>query len=547
MPIPTQETAGRIMQLLDRRDFIDAKRRESRGGASGRIPVLVLCDDDTPAAESGVGAQCYSATVLDINSLDTTIAVGASVWLTVVGSTGAPVAPVIDKPYFGLLAGDVEAAGSGTGRLRVFAVEDEGGIDLGNTSTAATGTQPTSPVPVTEADVVNPWLRFVERGVGDISGKPGTVDLGGIHFGTTTATILSRKARFDPTYFTVAGAGATKTDPDEPVDISLLGGAYTIITGNVGPAASGSTADEATGTLYAANDTGVGVKTDTTGVRVIQGIEADVAQVGVVSTDAQSMSGDKEFIDRFRFGVNYPTDGPRTGSPHEGHDGVGVAFELGWAGGSAKRYLKLFRGGVEEDGDSPGDLTVWDRIEAKLRYACNGLEGETGATTNGYKPVFEGGIKVDETADQPTYYNGVSTTSHAPGTSWAVVGGIFSGSAGWEFSGVWPVRLSIMFLLHTDFVSEFGGAADVIVKMRLVKSTDSGATWNAVNDTEFNVAYVVDGAGKEFMFINYSVIVPPGTAYRLRPEMIRDAIGGSDSLTCQFTPNYSTFALNEIR
>lgn len=418
---------------------------------------------------------------------------------------------------------------------------EPGDFSLGNTSAAATGTEPSSPVAVTEADVVNPWLRFVQRGGSDPTGKPDTYDLGGIHFGTTTATILSRKVQFDPTYFTVSGKGATSASPDEPIDISLLGGAYTIITGNVGPAASGSTADEATGTLYVANETGVGIKTDTSGVRVLQGIEADVAQVGMVSTDAQSMSGDKEFIDRFRFGLNYVSDGPRTGSPHEGHDGIGEAFSLGWGGGS-DRYANFFKGGTSVDGDSPGKLKVWDRVEAVLRFMCNGLDGETGATTNGYKPVFEGGIKVDETADQPTYYNGVSTTAFAPTTAWSVVTGIFSGSAGWEFSGVWPVRMTIMFLLHTDIAPT---GADVVVKMRLVKSTDSGATWTYVNDTEFNVAYITEAEGEQRKFACYSVIVPAGSAYRLRPEMIRDDPGVA--ITCQFTNNYSTFALNEIR
>jgi len=273
---------------------------------------------------------------------------------------------------------------------------------------------------------------------------------------------------------------------------------------------------------------------------------AKARQLIVTFSKRKAQNSDKEFIDRFRFGLNYVSDGPRTGSPHEGHDGIGEAFAFGWNGGS-DRYMNIFKGGTVGDGDSPGKLKVWDRIEAVLRFMCNGLDGQTGATTNGYKPVFEGGIKVDEAANQPTYYAGVSTTAHTPGTSWAVVGGLFGTGGGWEFSGVWPVRLSIMFLLHTDFVSAGGGASDVIVKMRLTKSTDSGATWNYVSDTEFNVAYVVDGAGKEFKFVNYSVVVPPGAAYRLRPEMIRDAVGGGDSLTCEFTPNYSTFALNEIR
>lgn len=320
-----------------------------------------------------------------------------------------------------------------------------------------------------------------------------------------------------------------------------------LVTGNATAAGTGTNADEVTDYLRGVPSTGVEIRTDgTTGERTVHGIDADVSQTGVVSTDAQSMSGDKEFIDRFRFGLNYVTDGPRTGSPHEGHDGIGEAFAFGWNGGS-DRYMNIFKGGVEADGDSPGKLKVWNRIEAVLRYICNGKDGETGATTNGYSPVFEGGIKVDEVADQPTYYNGVSTTAHAPGTSWAVVGGLFGTGGGWNFSGVWPVRVSIMFMMHTDFVSEFGGAADVIVKMRLTKSTDGGTTWNYVTDTEFNVVYVVDGAGKAFPFVCYSAIVPPAAAYRLRPEMIRDAVGGGDSLTCQFTNNYSTFALNEIR
>jgi hypothetical protein len=122
MPIPTQETANRIMQMLERRGQVGPRRR-SGGGTGGRIPVLVICDSATAATGSGIGAQCYSATVLDINANDTAVEVGSEVWLTVLGSEGLPVVPTVDKVYFGLLAGEAVPDGTGTGRHRVYVGE----------------------------------------------------------------------------------------------------------------------------------------------------------------------------------------------------------------------------------------------------------------------------------------------------------------------------------------------------------------------------------------------------------------------------------------
>jgi hypothetical protein len=126
MPIPTRATAEKIKRLIDRTDGVGSPY-PSRGGVSSRIPVMVRCDSATAADESGVGAQCYSATVLDLNSLDTTQADGAEVWLTVLGDDAVPVVPTVGATYLGLFAGQVDGEASGTMRPRVFADFTGGG------------------------------------------------------------------------------------------------------------------------------------------------------------------------------------------------------------------------------------------------------------------------------------------------------------------------------------------------------------------------------------------------------------------------------------
>lgn len=246
MPIPTKETARRITQLLERNGEI-GPARPSRGGSSGRIPVLVLCDSMTPADGSGVGAQCYPATVLDINSNETSIAAGAEMWLTVLGAAGLPVVPTVDTPYLGLLSGEVAPGGSGTSRNRVFAVEGGGGaFDL----------------TVKESD--------------------GTPSLTGIH------TIEFDQG--DGYIVEANGTGVAK------IRGTPTSGAITV--GNVTSPGGGATADHSTTVLKAANSTGSMIRDGATSgdPSVHEILEAYLAQWGAVTDNDQRVYGDKRIV-----------------------------------------------------------------------------------------------------------------------------------------------------------------------------------------------------------------------------------------------------------
>lgn len=114
------ETARRLMAMLNARDF--GMGRLTRPQAGQRF-VYCLCDDDTAIGGDAVLDECYPATVLlPASDQATPPELSGAVLLTVLGSGGASVVPVVGMPYFGVLSGDVESDGSGSllGRPRVF-------------------------------------------------------------------------------------------------------------------------------------------------------------------------------------------------------------------------------------------------------------------------------------------------------------------------------------------------------------------------------------------------------------------------------------------
>jgi hypothetical protein len=121
-----RSTAEKILELL-RRKPAPPMPRPARGGARGRMPVIVRCTSATAASVGGIGAQCYPAVMLAAHATETTQPEQTEVWLTVLGAGagGTPGIPVVDELYHGIFAGDFEAAAGR--RPRVFAVEPAAG------------------------------------------------------------------------------------------------------------------------------------------------------------------------------------------------------------------------------------------------------------------------------------------------------------------------------------------------------------------------------------------------------------------------------------
>lgn len=125
-----ESTARRVQALLAQGPGEDPPH-PSRGFISSWNPVLVKCLSATAAGMSGVGAQCFSAEVVKINSHDTTQEVGALVWLTVLDEVGTASTPDVDRVYLGLYAGKHDEAADN--RSRVFCVP----AGAGSSSTGA--------------------------------------------------------------------------------------------------------------------------------------------------------------------------------------------------------------------------------------------------------------------------------------------------------------------------------------------------------------------------------------------------------------------------
>lgn len=102
-----------------------------QGGGGGTIRYLVRCETATPADVTGVGTQCYDATLVVPTATDKIedLPDDDPVWLTVVGMGGA-VVPQAGR-YYGVfvITGQVEAV-TGDSRRRVF-VQEAGGAGDG--------------------------------------------------------------------------------------------------------------------------------------------------------------------------------------------------------------------------------------------------------------------------------------------------------------------------------------------------------------------------------------------------------------------------------
>jgi hypothetical protein len=93
--------------------------------------VLVKCNSATAAAGSGVGAECYDATIkmTAAGTVLTSFADGADVWLTVAGVSG-PAVPEANRYYVVIAVnGTVEAA---TGDTRQRVIGQEAGMSEGD-------------------------------------------------------------------------------------------------------------------------------------------------------------------------------------------------------------------------------------------------------------------------------------------------------------------------------------------------------------------------------------------------------------------------------
>lgn len=122
MFIVTPQTREQIKQLIARKPGVPARRTST--GARDRVKSLVLCTSATPAAVSGVGAQCYPGIVIDPRSDTTTQDTLGVVWLTLVGDGVQARKPREGGVYDCYLAGEVEAA-TGDVRPRAFATMGE--------------------------------------------------------------------------------------------------------------------------------------------------------------------------------------------------------------------------------------------------------------------------------------------------------------------------------------------------------------------------------------------------------------------------------------
>ncbi len=208
MPIPTRDTAKKILALLAKSgDGNIGKQRPARRGGGDRVPVLVLCDSVTPADESGVGAQCYPASIIDVNSLLDSQTLTGTVWLTVLGESGEPVVPTVDTPYLGLYAGAVTPGDSDSTRLRVFAAAkgDVGELSFPDSITFLEKLCATNPtISVTKADgyLTGILINGVE------------VTEGGIPFPLDTSLTPQRKTATLPAGTTITDVPCTGLDDD---------------------------------------------------------------------------------------------------------------------------------------------------------------------------------------------------------------------------------------------------------------------------------------------------------------------------------------------
>lgn len=134
-------------------------QRESGGGSL--VGKLVKCVSATAAAGSGVGAECYSATIKNPTATGqlTSFASGSNVWLTL-GGVNAPAVPELNRYYLVVaVLGEVEAA-TGDTRQRVVGQE---------------ASAPPS-VPVVYAAVVRVTGSLVSPGGGAVDYYPGKID-----------------------------------------------------------------------------------------------------------------------------------------------------------------------------------------------------------------------------------------------------------------------------------------------------------------------------------------------------------------------------------
>jgi hypothetical protein len=131
-------TAARLKRVLS--DYETRSPRPGRRGGRGNEFCLVRCTSATAVGGSGIGNQCYPATVLLAKSDETEPTELGDVWLTLLGPGSNPIRPIEGDPYIAVVSGQ-EELGNET-KHRVFAVFGDDTQWLKVTGNLANGVYP---------------------------------------------------------------------------------------------------------------------------------------------------------------------------------------------------------------------------------------------------------------------------------------------------------------------------------------------------------------------------------------------------------------------
>lgn len=131
----SRKTAQELQRLILRNPGTAYPPHPARGGARGRMPVIVKCLDSTAIGGGGIGDEAYDAVMIAAHGDE---ASGdqpelTPVWLTVLGNDVTPEVPAEGGLYHGIFAGDFDPGSDP--RPRVFAT----GTPTGGTSAGSCG------------------------------------------------------------------------------------------------------------------------------------------------------------------------------------------------------------------------------------------------------------------------------------------------------------------------------------------------------------------------------------------------------------------------
>jgi hypothetical protein len=167
-----RKTAQGIQRLLGRNPVPYPTPRPSRGGARGRMPVIVKALSDTAVGGGGIGDEAYDAVM--IAAYGTVVSASqpeqTAVWLTIWGDALSVETPTEDGIYHGVFAGDFDPDPGGAGtdnRPRVFAVAPPtsgGGAALVQVYSTNITAQIGTNTPGTYADIVTGALTLTTLG-----------------------------------------------------------------------------------------------------------------------------------------------------------------------------------------------------------------------------------------------------------------------------------------------------------------------------------------------------------------------------------------------